>query len=182
MPSWSVQLFTIIAVVAGAFASFISTRFIDRSRWQREEALRWDQKRLDCYSDFASSLKHFITTAQHISAGLGLPDTAQGITQEAGLPALASAEQDLSIKWEQVLMLGSPAVIASGREWRYTAFHLEWFARGLRNDPAEYEAAQAELRIVRKKFYDAVREELGIVTGDIPISNWPPAWQAESKR
>jgi hypothetical protein len=42
--SWIVQLLTILAVAVGAVASFVSTRLVDRARWRREEALRWDSK------------------------------------------------------------------------------------------------------------------------------------------
>jgi hypothetical protein len=50
MIPWAVQLITLLAVALGALASFVSTRLVDRSRWQREESLRWDGKRLECTS------------------------------------------------------------------------------------------------------------------------------------
>jgi hypothetical protein len=99
-------------------ATFISTRLVDRARWQREEALRWDAKRLDCYSEFAVAIKRFIAIAARLCAGLGLPETAQPLDPATGLPALAAADQDLSVKWEQVMMLGSPDAITAAREWR----------------------------------------------------------------
>jgi hypothetical protein len=49
MNLWAVQLLTLLGVALGALASFVSTRMLDRSRWQREEALRWDVKRLEAY-------------------------------------------------------------------------------------------------------------------------------------
>ncbi len=143
MEPWTVQLLTIVGVAVGAMASFISTRLIDRARWQRDEALRWDAKRLDCYGEFATAIKQFITIALRLCAGLGLPEAGQPLDPATGLPALAAAEQEFSVKWEQILMLGSPDAITAADECRHIAWHLEWFARGLRNDPAEFEQVAA---------------------------------------
>jgi len=161
----------------GAMASFISTRLIDRARWQREEALRWDEKRLDCYGEFATAIKQFIAIATRLCAGLGLPEASQPLDANTGLPALAAADQDLSIKWEQVLMLGSPDIITAAQDWRHAVWHLEWFARGLRNDLVEYEQVTADREAARSRFYTAARADLGIVSGSVPERIWPPAWQ-----
>jgi hypothetical protein len=174
---WTIQLLTILGVAVGAIASFVSTRLLDRSRWQREEALRWDTKRLDCYTEFAVSIKQFMSIAWRLCAALGLPEAGQPLDPAAGLSALAAAEEDLSVKWEQVLMLGSPGAITAARDWRHIAWHLEWFARGLRDDVAEYTRANVDSGAARKRFYAAARTDLGIVSGDIPDLNWPPAWQ-----
>jgi hypothetical protein len=180
MASWSVQLLTILGVTVGAVLSFIFTRLLDRARWQREEALRWDTKRLDCYSEFAASTKHHITISRQICAGLDLPSTDQPLDAEAGLAMLADAEQDLGIKWEHVLMLGTPEAIDAARDWRHIAWHLEWMARGLRDDPGEYTQANIDSGEARRRFYSAVRADLGIHSGPIPDPVWPPAWQQAS--
>jgi hypothetical protein len=119
MASWTVQLLTILGVSVGAVLSFVFTRLTDRARWQRDEALRWDTRRLDCYGEFAASIKHHITTSQRICAGLDLASTDQPLGAESGLAMLADAEQDLGIKWEHVLMLGTPTAIEAARDWRH---------------------------------------------------------------
>lgn len=181
MGSWTVQLLTIFGVAVGATASFISTRLLDRSRWQREEALRWDAKRLECYGEFGNAVKRLTTVARRICAGLDLPASGQVLDQAEGLPILAAAEDEQALKWEHVLMLGSPDVIAAGREWRQAGWHLEWFARGRLEGAAEYEKAEQDHRKARDKFYTAVRAELGIVSGDIPPDVWPPPWRQDAK-
>jgi hypothetical protein len=177
MESWVVQLLTIIGVAVGAMASFISTRLLDRARWQREEALRWDTKRLDCYGEFAAAIRRQITISGRICADLGLPSTGQPLDRATGLSDLAAAEQDVSVKWEHVLMLGSPAAITAAREWRHIAWHQEWFARGLRDDPTEYTQANVDGGSARSRFYAAVRADLGVVSGPFPDLTSPPAWQ-----
>ena len=177
MESWAIQLLTILGVAVGAAGSFMSTRLLDRTRWQREEAHRWDAKRLECYSAFVISIKDVINTAQRISVSLGLPSQGQAMDAEIGLPLLAAAEPDLSGKWENVLMLGSPDVITAARDWRHVAWHLEWFARGLRDNAEEYSQANIDSGAARRRFYSAVREDLGIASGSIPELGWPPSWQ-----
>ena len=73
MGPWAIQLLTIFGVAVGAIGSFVSTRLLDRSRWQREEALRWDTKRLEYYLDFrsyAAAASQAARTAR-ICAGVG---------------------------------------------------------------------------------------------------------------
>ena len=170
MEQWSVQLITLLGVTVGALASFATTRLVDRSRWQREEALRWDTKRLESYGEFASALREFITIGYRITAGLGLPASAQPLDTTTGLPALATAGGELSVKWEQVLMLGAPSVITAAHEWRNGAMCLEKFALGLRKDAAEFEYAETiqDIRAAQIRFYSAVRADLGITSGEIP--------------
>jgi hypothetical protein len=179
---WTIQLLTILGVAVGALASFVSTRMLDRTRWQREAALRWDTKRLDCYAEFATAIKQFMTIARRLCAGLGLPTAGQPLDPAAGLPALAAAEENMTVKWEQVLMLGSPGAITAARDWRHVAWHLEWFARGLRDDPAEYTQVNVDSGAARKCFYAAARADLGIASGGLPDLSWPPAWQQPAQQ
>jgi hypothetical protein len=178
--SWVVQLLTIFGVAVGAAGSFASTRLLDRARWRREEAHRWDAKRLECYGAFAASIKDFLTLSLRISSGLGLPSPAQVLDAAVGLPLLIAAETDLGVKWESVLMLGSPEVIAAARDWRHCAWHLEWFARGLRQDAEEFSQAHIDSGAARNRFYSAVRDDLGIASGPIPELGVPlPWWQSD---
>jgi hypothetical protein len=168
MTSWAVQLITLLGVALGALASFVSTRLVDRSRWQREESLRWDGKRLDCYSEYSAAMMRFINIAHQLAADRGLPAAVEPLGARTGLPALATAEAELSIYWAQLLILGSPQVVTAAQEWRNEAWQLESFARGSRSDPTEFEAASAQRRAARTRFYTAVRAELGVLSGDIP--------------
>jgi len=179
MDSWLVQLLTLLGVAIGAIASFVSTRWLERTRWQREETIRWDTKRLDCYGEFAATTNRFIQTAMRLAVGLGLPGTGQPLDPATGLPALAAAEEELGVKWEQILMLASPGTITAGREWRHVAWHIEWFARGLRNNPAEYTKAVRDNEEAKKRFYTVARADLAVISGEIPDDPGPPAWSDE---
>lgn len=177
MGSWSTSFITLAAVAVGSLLSFVTTRATDRSRWQREEALRWDTKRLDTYSEFGSALLKFTNIALRISTGLGFPTGIQPLDGEAGLPALAAAGTELNVQWERILLLGSPETVMAAGTWQDGVFHLEYFARQLRSDPAEFAKTRQDVRVARRRFYSAARDDLGITSGDIPdglqaLSKW----------
>jgi hypothetical protein len=85
---WTVQLITLLGVALGALASFASTRLVDRSRWQREERLRWDAKRLECYSEFSAAIMRYINIGYRMAANLGLTTAAEPLDADTGTPAL----------------------------------------------------------------------------------------------
>jgi hypothetical protein len=169
MSSWITSLVTLVAVAAGALLSFVSTRLTDRNRWEREEHLRWDVRRLEVYSEYASSLLQFTNTALRISAGLGdFATEVQPLDSETGLPVLAATGRELNVQWEKVLLLGSPDVIIAAKDWQDAAYHLEYFARQLRTDPSEFLRTRKDQRQARWRFYSAARADLRITSGDIP--------------
>ena len=168
MAPWTIQLITLLGVALGALASFVSTKLVDRSRWQREERLRWDTKRLECYGEFSAAIMQFINIGYRTAASLGLPTAVEPLNGDTGLPALATAEADLSLYWAQLLILGSAEVIRAAEDWRKEAWQLELFARGYRNDPAEFATSAERRREARSRFYTAVRADLGVIAGDIP--------------
>lgn len=178
MTSWSTSLSTLAAVAIGAILSFLTTRLTDRNRWQREEKLRWDTKRLNAYSEFASAVLKFSNIAFRITAGLGFPIVAYPLDAEDGLPALAKAGAELNVQWQKILLLGSPDAVMAAKDWRDEVFHLEYFARKLRKDPAEFEKATQDRREARRRFYSAARADLTITSGDLPADiNAPGKWQ-----
>ena len=178
MASWTVQLLTLAGVAVGASASFVSTQLLDRSRWQREETLRWDNKRLECYSKFASAIMQYINVGYRITAGLGMNQDVLPLDRSTGLPQLAASESELSVYWESLMILGTPEVIVAAQVWRRAAWHLDRFARGVRKDPAEYVQATQDRRAAARAFYAAVRADLKISIGDVPSPppHFNPDW------
>jgi hypothetical protein len=177
MSSWVIQLLTILGVAVGAMASFITTRMLDRERWRREEALRWDAKRLESYTEFAVAIKDFTNLARRICADLGLPTTALPIDHVDGLALLAEAQHEVGNRFESVMMLGTPEAIDAAQAWRECAWHLEWLARGIRSDPVEYRQASDAAKEARQDFFAAVRKDIGVTSGPIPHVSGRTAWR-----
>jgi hypothetical protein len=168
MTPWITSLITLAAVAIGAILSFLTTRLNDRDRWRREEGLRWDTQRLHAYSDFATAMLEFSDIAFRITAGLGFPVVAVPLGTKIGLPALAAAGTKLNMQWQKVLLLGSPDTVLAARDWQDEVFHLEYFARKLRQDPAEFAQATVDRRKARGHFYSVARADLMITSGDLP--------------
>jgi hypothetical protein len=165
------QLPTLIGVIIGAFASYAATTTIERSRWKRRQTVRWDERRMFAYADYANSVKTMISIAHRIAAARGLPSDGNPLSPEEGLELLAKAEMERGSRWESVLLLGSSATISAGREWHQCAWTLEWFARGKLNGPEAYKDAYARADSTRANFYVQARKDLG-VAGEFPDYKW----------
>jgi hypothetical protein len=95
MAAWAVLLITLLGVALGAVASFLSARLTDRNRWRREERLRWDTRRLECYTDFSAAIIRFISIVDRLAAGHGMPAVAEPGGSGDELAALSAAEAEL---------------------------------------------------------------------------------------
>jgi hypothetical protein len=169
MSSWITQLITVLAVVVGALASFVANRQIDRSRWQREERFRWDNKKLECYYEYANAIMQYINIGYRLSAGQGFATRVQpmDIIPDT-LKALDTAEAEHRIQWVKISMIGGPSVIDAAGKWHHQARRLERFARGTSGSQSEFDQAGQERRQAERHFYNAVHADLGIVSSDFP--------------
>jgi hypothetical protein len=162
MESWSVQLLTLLGVIVGVIATFASSAAIERTKWQRDQIGRWEERRLECYGDFADSLKRYITISHRIAAHLGLPASAQPIVQEEGIRSLATINDEISAKWEQMLLIGSASTIDAARKWRKQVRLLDSFTHGHNNNGSEWLSLEDEGVRSRMNFYEVARADLAI--------------------
>lgn len=156
-------LITIAAVAVGALGTYLATQRVERARWQREHAARWDERKLAVYTEYAASVKMAIIRSRSILGGLGLSPTLTPTSREEGLPLLALDENSRSEKLESVMLVGGPEVIAAARRWHGISWTFQHWAMGTEATTSqdverEYEAAQ----VARESFYEAARRELGL--------------------
>jgi hypothetical protein len=85
----------------------------------------------------------------------------------SGEAAIAAAEDERTVKWESVLLLGTSEVIIAARAWHQSAFRLEWMALGRKSDMTWDEAVEAVSR-ARRAYYEAAKADLGIGIGSEP--------------
>ncbi|WP_346535582.1 hypothetical protein [Micromonospora sp. DPT] len=167
------QLPALVGVLVGAVATYMTTAAQERSRWRRQQSIRWDERRLAAYSDYAHAVKKVISIAVRLAATRGVYKDDfwfGGETSEAGL---IDAEEERTTKWEAVLMLGDEAVVAAAREWHQVTFRLMRLAVGQSSDLTWHQAVQAAGQ-ARGRFYAAVRRDLGVNLGE---SSEPYEWQ-----
>lgn len=172
---------TLIGVLFGAGATYLSTIATERSRWRRTQSVRWDERRIVAYTEYAHSLKRLLTVIVRIAAFKGVHPEDDPLDPVKGLPLLVAANQERTVMWEAVLMLGSPEVITSARSWHENAALLQLLALAQPTRAAWSEAIEASSQ-ARRGFYEAVRRDLGIPTsGSTEVFEWQIAkYLAES--
>lgn len=179
---WVVQqLLTLAGVVLGAGATFVVTMMNERAKWRRGQDTRWDDKRLAAYSEYANSLKQYVQVSYRLAAARDYPAVALPIDIDTGMRLLAEAEADKTVKWETVLLLGSPEAVAAARSWNRAAWELGWPARGHAIEHAEYVRLYSEMGRRRNEFYECARADLGVRSGTLPPGDrpWLPPAVAE---
>ena len=166
------QLPALLGVAIGALATWAVTSSAERAKWHRQQAVRWDEKKLAAYAEYSHAVKQLISTATRLreqrtgsAVGMDSPD-AQTATAAAEA-ALVAAEDERTMKWESVLLLGNSDVIIAARAWHQSAFRLEWMALGRGSDMSWDEAIGAVSQ-TRRAYYEAAKTDLGIRIGSAP--------------
>ena len=155
----------LIGVLLGAFATFMTSSATERSRWRRQQSIRWDDKRLAAYTEYANAVKHVISTAVRLAAVRGVYPDDEWFAHQCTVDDLAGAEEQRTLKWEAVLLLGSENVITAGREWHQVTFRLMRLACGQTSDMTWPEAIKKTGR-ARRNFYVAAKADLGVAVAE----------------
>jgi hypothetical protein len=169
------QLPALLGVVVGVAATFLLTTFGERVRWRRDQRVRWDAARLDAYVKYGNSVKQVAHVASCMASARGLPHSSEPVPLDQGQRDLAAATAERTTRWESVLLLGDPEVVAAARAWHQMLWLLEFYARGLLKDREGWVSALLEFEQTRNAFYRAARRDLG-VDGTLSAATWPPTW------
>lgn len=172
------QLPALIGVVVGAGLSFTSTSFVERSRWRRAQAVRWDERKLTAYAEFGNAVKDMVLLANRIAAGRGLNEHPQPMEpSEQNLAALAEAAAQCSLLNEQLRLLADEDTITASRAMNHRAYRLEWFAYGrLDGSAKEWASAYVEYRDARDAYLGCARASLQVEGPGVPRDRgWPAA-------
>jgi hypothetical protein len=161
------QLPTLVGVLIGAVATYAGTSVTERSRWRRAQSVRWDEKRVNAYAEYAHTLKQVITLSLRLAALRDAQPDDDSFPPLDGIAALDAAEEQRTMKWEAVLLLGSSEVVIAGRKWHQHVFSLERLAYG---EPTEVSLREAvkEISQARRHFYEAAKRDIGVEIGDAP--------------
>ncbi len=159
------QLPALIGVFVGALATYAATSAAERARWRRAQAVRWDDRRLTAYVEYAHAVKKLISLSVRLAAHRGVHSDIDRLAPEEGLPALAAAEEERTMKWEAVLLLGTGRTVVAARAWHESVFRLQRFAAGEPVDGTWADAVEAVSR-ARREFYQSAKRDIGIAAGD----------------
>ncbi|MFE0184388.1 hypothetical protein [Streptomyces olivaceus] len=174
MSAFLQQLPALIGVVVGALGSYLAVVRSDRARFRQESAVRWEERRLTAYSDYARSLKASVTLAYRVAADLGNDPHPHPLAPREAAAARAEAGLDRDPAWEALLMLGSGEVVERARAWFATVLEMERFLRGAAHDPEAWRTLLERQRAARTGYYTAVREDLALPAGHGARRPLPP--------
>ncbi|HEV2778724.1 MAG TPA: hypothetical protein VGX25_04920 [Actinophytocola sp.] len=169
MQSFLQQLPALVGVLVGALATFAVTSAAERARWRRAQAVRWDDRRLSAYAEYAHAVKKVISLCVRIAAHRGVHPYNDRLSPEEGMPALVAAEEERTMKWEAVLLLGTDRTVVAARAWHNSVFRLQRVAEGEPIEGTWADALDAVSR-TRREFYEVAKQDIGIAVGDAPES------------
>ncbi|MDG4858532.1 hypothetical protein P8605_10275 [Streptomyces sp. T-3] len=154
-----------MGVVVGAIGSYLAITRGDQARFRREQAARWEERRLTAYADYARSLKKSVTLTYRIAAHLGNDPHPHPLSPEEAAPRLADATDARDPAGEAPLMLGTPDVVEKARDWVVVVMDMEGFLRDQTHNPETWSAMLKRQRAARERYYTAVRRDLALPPG-----------------
>ena len=161
------QLPAILGVLVGALGTLLVTSLTDKARWRRDQAVRWDTRRLDAYVAYAAAVKESHTLALRISAPYRRYSKSHAIDREQGLVLLAEANVTRTKAWEAVLLLGNEAAVTATRVWKDAVDAEERLCGDESSDEMEWQSAVEAVDQARDGFYLSAREDLGVHGGSV---------------
>ncbi|MFV2020731.1 hypothetical protein [Micromonospora sp. LOL_023] len=165
------QVSTILAVAVGGVLTYVGTGLTERNRWRRELSVRWDERRLAAYVDFAATAKHIALLTSRVLASRGVVTAISPIGRDEGLALLGQAESDRSVRFESILLLADEPTIAAAQALTETLWRLEGFAAG--EEPVDEQTWRdgfADYRRARAEFYQQARADMGVCSARIPLT------------
>jgi len=157
---------------------------MERSRWRRQQGIRWDERRLDAYVKYAASVKRNSTAVARVLAGRGIVKSIKAAEEESGLIELAEAEAERSTLFEAVLMLGDGPTIDAASALNRQVWRMQALARGeLPVDVHIWRETFHDYRKARLAFYRDGRSSMGVPAATMPQSSaWSDSVVEESKK
>nr|WP_218906184.1 hypothetical protein [Micromonospora jinlongensis] len=164
------QLPALLGVLVGTLGTILATSLADRARWRRSQSVRWDERRLDAYVDYAHALKESHSVALRMTADLRPGSHSHPIDREDGLARLASSDARRTIVWENLLLLGDESTVAAAAVWRDAVWQVERLARGIIEPPQDVSRLLTSVNEARDGYYRAARRSLGVRGGSVEQS------------
>jgi hypothetical protein len=161
------QLPAIIGVIVGSLGTLLVTNSTDKARWRRDQAVRWDARRLDAYVAYAATVKEIHALALRISAPYSRYTKSRPIDREQGFELLNDANARRTKAWEAMLLLGDEITVTAARAWQDAVGAEEYLCNGDSIDDMEWRSAVEAVDQARDRFYLAARENLGVHGGSV---------------
>ncbi|MFF0314261.1 hypothetical protein ACFYPH_06375 [Micromonospora sp. NPDC005252] len=168
--TFGAQLPALVGVLVGTLGTILATTLADRARWKRSQDVRWDERRLEAYVEYARAIKEIHAIALRMTAADRPASRSHRIDREAGIAMLAEADVRRTLVWESMLLLGDERTVAAARTWRDAVWQVEHRARGFADQPGDVASLLNRADEARDGFYRAARSSLGVRGGSVAQS------------
>ncbi|MEU4653494.1 hypothetical protein AB0G32_06040 [Streptomyces sp. NPDC023723] len=163
------QIVTVGGVLLGALTTQVAAYLLERSRNRYQLLTRWDDKKIDAYSEYVDAVK------MRIAACVRLYEVREGIREDhRPLVELREDVAEVGRRWgsafERVMLLGGDDAIEAGHELNSTVSEIVWQAGGqITGTLGEWRERHRTAFRQINLFHEAARADLGIqgnVTGE----------------
>jgi hypothetical protein len=161
------QLPAILGVLVGAAGTLLVTNWTDRARWKRDQAVRWDARRLDTYVAYAATVKEVHALALRASAQYRRSSRSRFIDSEQALELMDEADARRTQAWEAMLLLGDEVTVTAARAWQDAVGTERYLCSRDSIDEIEWRSAVEAVDQARDRFYLAARANLGVHGGSV---------------
>jgi hypothetical protein len=167
------QVLPIAGVIIGAAMTWAAGTFTDRSQWRRSQSIRWDERRLQAYTDYATAVKQDVRLCLRIASFRGLGTLTHPLDPATGVPILAEIEDRRSALFEAVVLLGNPATVAAARGWQQSVWDLHSMVDGTETVTQDvFLGAFRAAGIARDEFHRTARLDLEVTSGFVPTEDF----------
>jgi gas vesicle protein len=160
MNQFLLQLLPLIGVIVGAAATMATTAGTDRRRWRREQATRWDERRLDAYVEYASVNKELYTLACCTTAVYRPYSVSPHIDWETGEALMAQAEMRRRQALEKVLFFGDAVTAEAAEAWCDAIVGLRTYVSERPDRWDDWSSLADRVTEARDRFYDSARADV----------------------
>lgn len=156
------QLLPLVGVVIGVVGTIVTTSFADQRRWKRQQAIRWDEHRLDAYVEFAGLVQETFNLTCRITASYRPRSRSQPLDWDTGWSLISQAEIARSRALEKVLVFGDHATADAALAWVDAVIDLQVFARSKPDAWDGWRSILARMDQAKRSFYDAARRSVNV--------------------
>ncbi|MFE6973893.1 hypothetical protein [Streptomyces sp. NPDC057682] len=180
------RILPLAGVGLGALLSFLVTSLNERTRWRRQQSVRWDERRLTAYAEYAHAVKELAARYHRVAAARGLVSGPVELEPTPDVLAeLGEMEARRSALSETLGLLGDTEANTASKTVDHCLWRLECLARGVPMEGEhDWDEAFQDFRAARSRYVEHARASLGVpgaVARDVPWSaEWRPAPEASS--
>ncbi|NRQ34510.1 hypothetical protein HII36_22050 [Nonomuraea sp. NN258] len=159
------QLLPLVGVVIGVIGTIATTSFADQRRWKREQAIRWDEHRLDAYVEFAGLIQETFDLTCRITASDRPRSRSLPIDWDTGWALISETELGRNRALQKVLVFGDHTTADAALAWLDAVIDLQVYARSKPNAWDEWRTILARMDRAKHLFYEAARRSIALAVG-----------------